>query len=436
MQISVGRPFASLASRVMIDEGGPAAVPEAEVSTTEMSGDGIPASSAPQADDGAGVPPAGTTHATGGQHLQFAFTGRAGDYFRIWIVNLLLTLVTVGFWSPWAKVRKRRWFYGHTWAAGANFEYHADPVAILRGRLIAAAAVGVYWVFDNLVPGAAPWVLSALFCGAPWIIARSLAFNAANSSHCGVRFRFAGTPRDVVRVIWPIALWLVLFVWVSHDVSDAFERPGSYAARLGALYLALFVVYPYTIAGVRRLTIGKSAWGSQPFVTTLRVRKVYAIYLIGLALCIIPLIVVGAMFALMSGAAAAVATRNSSAVVIAISILAALAWAGIFVVWTAYNRSRMTNLVLGTARLSNIAQFHCALSARALAKLYIVNLLAILGTCGLLIPWAVVRLTRYRLRMVTAEVEAPLESVTATVTQDWRATGEELGEMFGIDVAL
>src|SRR6185436_19796655 len=113
----------------------------------------------------------------------FGFTGRAPDYFRIWIVNLLLTLVTLGLWSPWAKVRKRRYLYGHTWLGDANFEYHADPVAILRGRLIAAGAAFLYWVINTLLPEAAPWLLALLLCGAPWIIARSLTFNASRSSH-------------------------------------------------------------------------------------------------------------------------------------------------------------------------------------------------------------------------------------------------------------
>ena len=164
--------------------------------------------------------PLGTSQAPARSHLQFAFTGLAGDYFRIWIVNLLLTLVTVGLWSPWAKVRKRRYFYGHTWLADANFEYHGNPVAILRGRLIAAAAIGVYWIIENLVPIAGPWLLAVLLCGAPWIIARSLAFNAANSSHRGIRFRFSGTQRDVALAIWPLALWLVALVAASSNALD------------------------------------------------------------------------------------------------------------------------------------------------------------------------------------------------------------------------
>jgi uncharacterized membrane protein YjgN (DUF898 family) len=64
------------------------------------------------------------------------FTGQAGEYFRIWIVNLCLTVITLGFYSPWAKVRRKRYFYGSTLLDGAAFEYTGNPVAILKGRLL------------------------------------------------------------------------------------------------------------------------------------------------------------------------------------------------------------------------------------------------------------------------------------------------------------
>jgi uncharacterized membrane protein YjgN (DUF898 family) len=42
---------------------------------------------------------------------QLHFTGRGGEYFGVWIVNLLLTIVTLGIYSPWAKVRRLQYFY-------------------------------------------------------------------------------------------------------------------------------------------------------------------------------------------------------------------------------------------------------------------------------------------------------------------------------------
>src|SRR4051812_18779611 len=66
------------------------------------------------------------------------FTASAGEYFRIWMVNLALTILTPGIYSAWAKVRKKRYFYGHTRIDGDNFDYRANPIAILKGRVIAA----------------------------------------------------------------------------------------------------------------------------------------------------------------------------------------------------------------------------------------------------------------------------------------------------------
>jgi hypothetical protein len=67
--------------------------------------------------------------------IPFNFTGRTGEYFRIWIVNVMLTIASLGIYSAWAKVRNKRCFYGNTSVDGTAFDYHADPVAILKGRL-------------------------------------------------------------------------------------------------------------------------------------------------------------------------------------------------------------------------------------------------------------------------------------------------------------
>jgi uncharacterized membrane protein YjgN (DUF898 family) len=64
-------------------------------------------------------------------HIPFEFRGSGAEYFRIWIVNLLLTIVTLGIYSAWAKVRRLRYFYGNTYLDGHSFEFHGRPLAIL-----------------------------------------------------------------------------------------------------------------------------------------------------------------------------------------------------------------------------------------------------------------------------------------------------------------
>src|SRR5690606_20455872 len=76
--------------------------------------------------------------ASGNRH-QVEFHGNGGEFFRIWIVNLVLSILTLGIYSAWAKVRTNRYFYGNTEVAGSHFEYLAEPMQILKGRLVAVA---------------------------------------------------------------------------------------------------------------------------------------------------------------------------------------------------------------------------------------------------------------------------------------------------------
>src|SRR5882724_9281066 len=75
---------------------------------------------------------------------QLRFTGTGASYFGIWIVNLLLTIITLGIYSAWAKVRRLQYFYRHTEVAGSSFDFHGSPSRILIGRVIALVMLFAY----------------------------------------------------------------------------------------------------------------------------------------------------------------------------------------------------------------------------------------------------------------------------------------------------
>src|SRR6202171_2582999 len=75
---------------------------------------------------------------------QLQFTGSGSEYFGIWIVNMLLTIVTLGIYSAWAKVRRLQYFYRHTEVAGSSFDFHGSPTSILVGRVIALVMLIAY----------------------------------------------------------------------------------------------------------------------------------------------------------------------------------------------------------------------------------------------------------------------------------------------------
>ena len=132
---------------------------------------------------------------------RFAFTGRTADYFRIWAVSLCLSLLTIGIYSAWAKVRKRRYLYAHTRLDGSGFEYRADPLAILKGRAIALLLFGGIAFSGHFLPLAQFAFFVLLLLLAPWIVVASSRFNARNSTWRNVAFAFDGTIREAAKVL-------------------------------------------------------------------------------------------------------------------------------------------------------------------------------------------------------------------------------------------
>lgn len=96
------------------------------------------------------------------------FEGNGTEYFKIWIVNILLTILTIGLYYPWAKVRNKRYFYANTTLEGRSFEYHATGRQLLVGYLIAMTLLIVYIGTQKVSPIGSLIVLLVFFAGLPW----------------------------------------------------------------------------------------------------------------------------------------------------------------------------------------------------------------------------------------------------------------------------
>jgi uncharacterized membrane protein YjgN (DUF898 family) len=53
-----------------------------------------------------------------------------------------------------------------------------------------------------------------------------------------------------------------------------------------------------------------------------------------------------------------------------------------------------------------------------------------------MIPWAAVRVARYRASVLVLESSGDLDSFVAEIGQQVAATGEEMGEFFDVDLSL
>lgn len=335
------------------------------------------------------------------------FTAAAGEYFRIWIVNLALTVVTLGIYSAWAKVRKRRYFYGHTRIDGEGFEYRANPIAILKGRLIAFALFAVFYAVGQIAP-LYQWILwIPLVIGAPWLVVRSLAFNAYNSAYRNIRLGFHGTYKTCLKLIMGYGLLTLV---------------------------TLFLAFPFFRRRMIQFVAENHSYGTTRFELGDGFRKPFInAYFAAWGLSLIGIFGIGSLvFGIAFLGSAQGDVKNIAPFFGFLALF--LAYAMMFLLF-GYIRARTTNAVFNNLRVGPL-RFECVLSARKLIWIYVSNVVAILLSAGLATPWAVVRTMRYRASRMTAIAAGPLGSYVQAEAQQVSVTGEEVGEMFDIDIAL
>src|SRR5258708_8704944 len=163
---------------------------------------------------------------------QLHFTGNGAEYFGIWIVNLLLTIVTLGIYSAWAQVRRLQYFYRHTEVAGSSFEFHGSPTRILIGRVIALGMLFAYNYSVRLQSPLTIVILAAIAVVMPWLLRNSFRFRLYNTSWRGTRFHFRGTVARAYRVFLLNGFLTVITLYVMapfmHQRLKAYQHDNSW----------------------------------------------------------------------------------------------------------------------------------------------------------------------------------------------------------------
>lgn len=363
--------------------------------------------------------------------IQPSFTGEGGEYFRIWVVNTLLTLATLGIYSAWAKVRRTRYLCQNTRLDGYVFDYHARPVAILRGRILALALFGFYtYAFDFSRPVGYATLLVVCALG-PWLVMRSQQFKFANTSWRGLRFGFEADGRDAFRVVLPI-----LLLWFSGSLA-AVWFPTDPKVLLGAQLPATLGI-PWMHHRLKAYQHGHARYGNAPFSFQPVLARFYWAYAKGMVLLTAGVFAggLGAFFLIdwaSDSPAAAITGMEKTLVGFAMALLVGL---GIYVFSWPYLAARIQQTVWNTTRLGDV-RFRTLIRAGTLFRLVSKNVLFTLLTLGLYWPFASMRLARYRIECMRIESATPL-GVIAADTQSGAvgAMGDGALDTFGLDIGL
>ena len=322
----------------------------------------------------------------------FEFRGDGFEFFKIWIVNLLLTILTLGIYSAWAKVRTKRYFYSNLYVAGSPFQYLAQPMQILIGRLIAVGVFLLYSVTLNFAPTVGMIIAFLLFFAIPFLVMRSLAFNARMSAWRNVQFRFHGGYGDA---------FMVLYVW----------------PLLGMLSFGL--LYPYAVLRMNEYIVDNSSYGTTSFAFDagyLDYGKIFLVAILGFGLT-------GALLAVL-GAGADQGEPNP--VLLIIPVIGY----GVTIVLI---RMMMINLYYNSSSLDRHeldAELEFPGYFMTCATVFFLTIV----TLGLYLPAAKVRLTHYVADHMTFIAVGSIDDFVQAEREAVSALGEEFGEVFDFDI--
>lgn len=323
------------------------------------------------------------------QTLPFSFTGSGSEYFKIWIVNVVLSVLTVGIYSAWAKVRRKQYFYGNTKVNDASFNYLANPVTILKGRIIVFIGFIIYSLAQQFLPVVSLVLLLVMLPLLPWLIVRALAFNARNSATRNIRFTFNGTYKEAAKVylLWPMLL-----------------------------PFTLGLIFPYLYYRQKKFLVENSGYGTTGFVFTAQPGDYYKIFL----KLILPGLAIGIF-----GAVADHFMPASSLLFIVVFYLYAMAYFSV----------RATNLLYNSSRLAKHG-FRSNMEIMEYIGILVTNTIATVLTAGLFHPFAQVRAYRYQIEHLSMRAVGDLDQFVADEKSQVTALGDEAAEFFDFDFGL
>jgi len=413
---------------------------------------------------GAGAAPVSNFAQEIGAH-PLEFTGSGGEYFRVWIVNVLLTILTLGFYTPWARRRTAQYFYGHTLVAGSPLEFTAQQRRMVMGFVMLVMITIAYNIAVNTGQDTA--VSLFLLAGAllaPFIWGSAMRFRLGSTRWRGLRLQFTASWREVYVASWPVfaiaLVWIGVFFGIQYlapesagalqelaaDDSGEADLPTMTAAIWGLLVLGLLLSvlcfirleYNYKSLLVLRAQVGAESGRWKPvYMDFIKVWAatvaVFLLFVVGISAGLA--VLAGGSFALFAGL-----KDKWGALILVVFAVAFIA--GVFLLFLAsaparaYREARMFQLMWDNIGLSQVARFKCQLRTGRYVLLRIKNLFLTLLTLGLYRPFARVSEYRMKVESVTLHVKGSVDQVAGAMVrqQQQGGIGDALADAAGLDL--
>ncbi len=307
---------------------------------------------------------------------RFQFEGEGGRLFSIWVINLLLTIVTLGVYYFWGKARIRKYVYIKTSLDEDPFHFHGTGRELFVGWLKALpflvvfiygpTVLMIFWAsqYAELIGSLA--VIALLTVVWPLAVVGAFRYRLSRSSWRGIRFSFRGLKRQYVL----LGVGTTLLTVVSLGLAS-----------------------PFCNVWLRRYLFNRAWFGDTRFRFEGKGQDLFGPFMIAVILTPLTL--------------------------------------GLYWLWYSAQRENYywSRTFISTAR------FRCTLTGWKLFRLKAGNLLLLVGTLGLAWPWTLMRSARVRLENLFVEGPFDLGSIRQDA-QAATATAEGFADFLGVDFGI
>jgi uncharacterized membrane protein YjgN (DUF898 family) len=373
------------------------------------------------------------------------FTGSGGEYFRVWIVNLLLSIVTLGFYTPLARRRTAQYFYGHTIVADSPLEFTAQTRRMVVGFVLFAMLYGAFKLASNTGQDR---VVAVMLLGAaalaPYLWGSAMRFRFNATRWRGVRLQFTASWWEVYRASWPVFAFALVWVAGIALFQMVLPRPRGSGSLAPAITIALATAALSILCAIRleynakSLVVARGRIGGQPgrwkpqfsdFVRIWLATMTVFVVVVALVAVVIGL-TLGGSFALLKGMKGGGAGAVLLGIVIGVVTVFLLFLASAPA--RAYREARMFRLVWNNIGVSHIARFRCDLKPWRYVALRVKNVLLGLLTLGFYRPFAVASEYRMKTESVTLHAKGGLDQLSGQLAREEQGVGDAIADAVGL----
>jgi uncharacterized membrane protein YjgN (DUF898 family) len=306
------------------------------------------------------------------------YHGMGGSLLGLVVVNALLTIVTLGIYSFWAKNRVRQFHYSHTELDGDRFAYHGTGGELLAGTLKAigvilliaiayAFIVAILAVGDQAMQAVGVVAFYAAFTLLSIVAVHGARrYRMSRSSWRGIRFSYRGDLGDFMRMM---------------------------LRGIGLSVVTLLFYTPYFQNQRRAFLVNSAHFGSEPFLYDADGRDLFREFV--------------------------------QAVLLTVPTL------GLYWIWYVAFKHRYfwNNTFMRGARFSS------TVTGTALFELHLINVFLVLFTLGIGTPWAITRTMEFWCDNLALEGTVDWATIQQRA-QTADSVGDALAEGFDVDVGI